>query len=92
MKYIFKGQHSGIFYGELADQVQDKTIINNVRQIWSYRDSGGLFQLSQEGPTNTSSMQLTMAIPTITIMDCVIIIPCSKIAEIKFDSIPEWKL
>ena len=92
MKYIFKGQHSGIFYGELADQVQNKTIINNVRQIWSYKDSGGLFQLSQEGPTNTSSMQITMIIPTITIMDCVEIIPCSKVAETKLDNVPEWKL
>lgn len=91
MKYIFKGRHSGIFYGECDTDLNKNLVIKNVRQILSYQ-CDGLFQLSLEGPSTTSRIRMTITIPYIKINDCIEQIPCSEEAIQKLDAVPEWRL
>lgn len=93
MKYIFKGQYSGIFYGELGNRDKNGKIvkINNVRQILSY-NCDGLLQLSLEGPPTTGNIKMTIVVPNIEIHDCIEIIPCSEESILKLNVIPEWRL
>lgn len=91
-KYIVRGDRSGVFYGEIAEQNGREVTINNVRRLWCWDGAATLSQLAAEGVKKPENCKFTMTVSSITILDAIELLPCTEAAEKSIEGVREWKI
>lgn len=92
-KYILRSPEAGVFYGEMANEIDASRIakLTNVRQIWYWEGAATLMQLAKYGTTKPDACKFTVIVDEITICNVSEIIPCTEEAMKSIDSVKEWK-
>lgn len=90
-KYIFRGDRSGVFYGELGEQNGQTVQIKNARKLWYWEGACAVEQLAYEGTKNPNSCKFTIAVKEIEIYDLIQRIPCTDEAIQSIEAVKEWK-
>lgn len=91
-KYIFRGDRSGVFYGEIASRNGQEVEIRNCRRLWKWSGAASLSQLALEGVKRPKDCQFTVTVPSLTITDLIEFIPCSEAACASIDGVAVWKI
>lgn len=92
-KYILRSPEAGVFYGEMANNIDSTRIvkINNARQLWYWEGAATLLQLAKFGTSKPDACKFTVTVDEITICNVSEIIPCTDVAMASIDSVKEWK-
>lgn len=90
-KYIFRGDRSGVFYGELLERNGREVTIGNCRRLWYWDGACSLSELAKTGTTLPENCKFTVVVEKLLILDCIEIIECTKNAIVCLDGVREWK-
>ena len=90
-KFIFRGDRSGVFYGEMGERDGREVQIINCRRLWYWDGAASLSQLALEGVTEPRRCKFTVTVPELIITDLIEFIPCSEAACKSIDGVPVWK-
>lgn len=91
-KYIFRGDRSGVFFGELIAEEGQRVKIGNCRRLWYWAGAASLSQLALEGVKAPEACKFTVTVSELVILDCIEIIPCTAAAVESISGVPEWKM
>ena len=91
-KHIIRGNHSGVFYGEIASRSGQEVVIKNCRRLWYWSGAASLSQLAAEGVKCPDDCKFTVTVENLTILDAIELIPCTDAACASIDSVPVWKI
>lgn len=89
--YIIRGDHSGVFFGNIKEKNGREITITNCRRIWYWDGAASISQLALEGVKNPDNCKFTVTVPELTILDAIEIIPCSETAVKIIKDVKEWK-
>lgn len=91
-KYILRSPEAGVFYGEMAQEIDSSRIvkITNARQLWYWEGAATLLQLAKTGTTKPYNCKFTVTVDEITICNVSEIIPCTNEAMESIDSVEAW--
>lgn len=88
---IVRTENAGVHYGQLAEKDGNEVVLENSRRLWYWSGAASLSQLAMEGVKSPSSCKFTVAVPTITLLGCIEIIPCTEAACNIINDVEEWR-
>lgn len=92
LKYcLVRGYQSGLWAGYIKSQEGTSVVLVNAKNIWYWKGSNSLAQLSQEGIKNVSESKITQVVPEMTILDANSLFPCTAKAQECIEGAPDWK-
>jgi hypothetical protein len=91
-KFLFRGDRSGVFYGELVEREGQRAKIRNARKIYYWNGAACLEQLSAEGTNKPNDCKFTMAVDEIEIYDLIQLLPCTDKSIESIEGVKEWKM
>ena len=92
-KYVIvRGDHSGVFAGELVSQEGQKVELNNVRRLWRWYGATECLQIATEGVKRPKDCRFTITAESITLLDAIEVIPTTAEAEANIKAVPGWKM
>ena len=89
-KFIIRCDRAGVFYAEIASRTGDEAVLKNARRIYYWTGAATLSQLAMEGVKAGS--QLTVAVPEMTVLGVIEIIPASESAVANLDKVEPWRV
>lgn len=89
-KCIFRGDRSGVFYGELADKNGQEVEIKNCRRLWYWDGACSISEISLSGVKNPNNCKFTVTVESLVITDCIEIDVCTEKAIENIESVKVW--
>ena len=87
---IVRGDRSATFAGELQSHAGQIVTLSNARRLWYWSGAASLSELAIRGPSNPAKCKFPAAVPEVTILDAIEIIPCTVAAVKAIAGVPEW--
>lgn len=91
-KVIVRGNRSGVFFGTLVHREGCEVTLNNCRRLWYWDGAASISQLATEGTKIPEKCKFTVTVESITILDAIEIIPCTKEAIKSIEYVKVWKI
>lgn len=91
-KVIVRGDHSGCFFGILAEQNGREVKLTKCRRLWFWSGAASLSQLAVDGVANPDQCKFTVTVDEIAILDAIEIIPCTAKAINSIEGTREWRV
>ncbi len=88
---IVRTQSAGVFAGVLKSRKGSEAVVTNARRIWYWSGAASLSQLSVDGTSNPSVCKFPVAVPEVTLLGVIEILPLSVKAKASIDSVPVWQ-
>ena len=88
--YIVRTRDAGVFMAVIVSRNGDEAVLNDARRIWYWEGAASLSELATLGPSKPESCKFPAAVPTMTILGVIEIIPVSHQAKKLIDSVPVW--
>lgn len=88
---IVRTQSAGVFAGVLKSRVGSEAVLTEARRLWYWSGAASLSQLAVEGTSNPSGCKFPIAVPEVTLLGVIEILPLSDKAKASIDSVPVWK-
>lgn len=90
-KVIVRTQSAGVFAGVLKSRKGSEAVVSNARRLWYWSGAASLSQLAVDGTINPSGCKFPVAVPEVTLLGVIEILPLSDKAEASINSVPVWK-
>ena len=81
---------AGVFAGVLKSRKSSEVVLVNARRIYYWTGAATLSQLSQEGTLSPETCKFPQAVPEVTLLGVIEIIPMSKKAVDSIASVKIW--
>ena len=81
---------AGVFAGVLKSRKGSEIVLQNARRIYYWTGAATLSQLSQEGTSSPETCKFPAAVPEVTLLGVIEIIPMSKKAVDSIASVKIW--
>ena len=78
---LIRSQNAGVHVGRLYERVGDVVTLVDSRRIWYWQGAFTLSEMSQKGVENPQECKFSIAVPTITILGVIEIIPLTDVAK-----------
>ena len=88
---IIRGDRSGVFFGKIGRREGREVEIQECRRLWYWAGAASLSQLALEGVKRPGDCKFTVTVPSLTILDCIEMIPCSEEAASNIKDVATWK-
>jgi hypothetical protein len=90
---IVRTDRGGVYHATVKtfDPVTGTADITNSRRIWYWAGAASLSQLSQEGTKLPGECRFPVAVPEMTVLGVIEIIPTTAEADASIDAVPVWK-
>lgn len=89
-KCVFRGDRSGVFYGELADKNGQEVEIKNCRRLWYWDGACSISEIALSGVKNPNNCKFTVTVESLVITDCIEIDVCTEKAIRNIESVKVW--
>lgn len=89
--YIVRGDHSGVFAGNIKERNGKEVLMTNVRRLWYWDGASSISQLAQEGTQSPRNCKFSVTVDEVLILDAIEIDTCTKEAEKSIKGVNEWK-
>lgn len=89
--YIIRCDRAGVFYAEIAERRGSEADLVNARRLWYWDGAASLSQLATDGVKRPKNCKFSVAVPSMTVLGVIEIIPCTEAACKSIDEVPEWK-
>lgn len=90
--YIVRGDHSGVFFGQITERNGKEVTLKSVRRLWYWDGAASLSQLAAEGVKKPDDCKFTMTIDEIVVLDAIEILKCTPEAVKSVNGVPVWKI
>lgn len=88
---IVRGDHSGVFFGELKERSGQEVELLNARKLWYWDGACAVEQLAKDGVARPENCKFTVTVEEMTITDAIQIIPCTDAAQKAISGVAEWR-
>ncbi|MDY5645499.1 MAG: hypothetical protein SPF22_00610 [Candidatus Onthovivens sp.] len=89
-KCVFRGNRSGVFFGELVDKNGQEVEIKNCRRLWYWDGACSISEISLSGVKNPNNCKFTVTVESLVITDCIEIDVCTEKAIENIESVKVW--
>lgn len=89
--YIVRCDCAGVFFGKIKERSGSEVTMTEVRKLWSWDGACAVEQLAQDGTKEPGSCRFTVAVPEMTVLGAIQIIPCADAASASIRGVKEWK-
>lgn len=89
-KCIFRGDRSGVFYGELVERNGQEVEIKNCRRLWYWDGACSISELALSGVKKPNNCKFTVNVESLVITDCIEIDVCTDKAINNIESVKVW--
>jgi hypothetical protein len=88
---IVRTYSAGVFFGHLASRNGQEVVLKDARRIWYWKGAASLSQMAIEGVKYPNECKFPAAVPEITLLQAIEIIPCTRKALLSLQGVPIWK-
>ena len=89
--YIVRCDRSGVFAGNIVERNGQEVTMSDARCLWYWNGAASLMQLAKDGTSNPQNCKFTVSVDSLTVLDAIEILPCTKTAEKSIRSVKEWR-
>lgn len=89
-KCIFRGDRSGVFYGELVERNGQEVEIRNCRRLWYWDGACSISEIALSGVKKPDNCKFTVTVESLVITDCIEIDVCTDKAINSIESVKVW--
>ena len=89
-KYIVRSRGAGVFYARIAERRGQEADLLDARRLHYWTGAASLSQVAMDGVRDGS--RLTVAVPSMTVLEVLEVIPVSEKAHKCLEGFPEWKV
>lgn len=89
-KCIFRGDRSGVFYGELVERNGQEVEIKNCRRLWYWDGACSISEIALSGVKRPDNCKFTVTVESLVITDCIEIDVCTDKAIKSIESVKVW--
>lgn len=89
--YIIRADRAGVFFGHVKERNGDEATLTDVRRLWYWDGAASLSQLAVDGVSKPRRCKFTVAVPEMTVLGVIEIIPCSDKAVQSVQGVAEWR-
>ena len=89
--FIVRCDRAGVVAGEIVKRDGREVEMKNARKLWYWDGAASLFQLAKEGTKKPNDCEFTVVVDSVTLLEAIEILPCTKIAETSIKEVKEWK-
>ena len=90
-KVIIRADRAGVFFGTLKEKNGTEVVLSDARRLWYWDGAASISQLAVNGTVRPDNCKFTIAVPEITILGVIEIIPCTNKAIDSIEGVSEWK-
>ena len=87
---IVRAEKAGVFAGTLLSRKGSEVELSCARRLWYWDGAASLSQLAVDGVAKPKTCKFPVAVPEITILQVIEIIPCSDTARASIEGVPVW--
>lgn len=88
---IVRTQSAGVFAGVLTSKTGSEVVLTDARRLWYWAGAASLSQLAVDGTSAPKSCKFPVAVPEITLLGVIEVIPTTAKARASIDAVPVWK-
>lgn len=89
---IVRTYSAGVFAGVLKSRKGREVVLTNARRLYYWSGAASLSQLSVDGTSNPSNCKFPVAVPEVTLLEAIEILPLSDKAKASIDAVAVWKV
>lgn len=82
---------AGVFAGYIKSRKGKEVVMTNARRIWYWAGAATLSQLSVDGTTQPSACKFPVAVPEVTLLEAIEILPVSDKAKASIEAVQVWQ-
>lgn len=91
MKYVIVRTYSaGVFAGFLFTRNGKEAVLKNARRLWYWDGAASLSELAVRGSSKPESCKFPIAVPEVTLMEVIEIIPTTKEGQKSIEGTKIW--
>jgi len=87
---IVRTYSAGVFAGVLKSRKGREVVLENARRLYYWSGAASLSQLSVDGTSNPDNCKFPVAVPSVTLLEAIEILPLSAKAKASIDSVKIW--
>ncbi len=87
---IVRTYTAGVFAGTLKSRKGKEVVLTNARRLYYWSGAASLSQLSVDGTGNPENCKFPVAVPEVTLLEAIEILPLSLKAKKSIDSVKVW--
>lgn len=88
---IIRTRSAGVFAGLLKSFKGSTVVLTNARRLWYWAGAASLSQLSVDGTSNPTACKFPVAVPEVTLLEVIEILPLSAKARASIDDVKIWE-
>ncbi len=88
--FIVRTYSAGVFYGMIESRIGQEVVIKNARRIWNWEGAASLSELAMRGTSKPDECKFPVAVPTITVLETIEILPMTQVSLDSLNSVKEW--
>ena len=88
---IIRTYSAGVFAGYLKSREGKEVELINARRFYYWAGAATLSQLAVDGVSKPNECKFPTEVPTITLTECIEVIPCSEKARLSIAGVAIWK-
>lgn len=91
--FIVRSTNAGVFMGQIKSKDLKNGVVEmkNARRLWYWAGAASLSQLALDGVSKPDDCKFPQALPSITVLGVIEIIPCTPAAVRSVNAVPVWK-
>jgi hypothetical protein len=87
---IVRTLSAGVHFGHLSEKSGQEVILKDARRIWYWDGAASLSQMAVDGVSKPENCKFPVAVPEITLLQAIEIIPCTQKAVESIKGVPIW--
>ena len=90
---IVRCKSAGVFFGSVKQGPSESgsIMLTNARRLWYWSGAASLSQLAVDGTSKPKECKFPVAVPEITLLEVIEVIPCTVVAINSLNSVAVWK-
>ena len=87
---IIRAVNAGVFAGILVRRDGSEVELRDARRIWRWDGAASLSQLAVEGTCRPEKCKFPVAVPRLTVLEVIEVIPTTERARASIEAVPVW--
>ncbi len=88
---ICRTYSAGVFAGTLKSRTGQEVVLTDARRLWYWDGAASLSELSVSGTRKPENCKFPVAVPEVTLLQAIEILPVSDEARKSIAEVPTWK-
>ena len=87
---ICRTYSAGVFAGTLKSRNGQEVVLTDARRLWYWDGAASLSELSVSGTKKPKNCKFPVAVPEVTLLQAIELLPVSEEAQKSIEGVPVW--